>query len=99
MKTRTEIMVAALTLVLWMIIGTFMFHYLENWTYISSFYFSVTTLTTVGLGDLHPTSDISRLFTALYIIFGVSVVIASLGIIGSHRLAKTTSRLKQNAKD
>ena len=64
------------------IIGTVMYHRLENWTYISSFYFSVATLTTVGYGDLAPTNDISRLFTAVYILVGVTVAIAALTTIG-----------------
>ena len=36
-------------------------------------YFSFTTLTTVGFGDLHPSSDAERLFMAFGMLFGVSL--------------------------
>ncbi|MBR9701899.1 two pore domain potassium channel family protein [Candidatus Pacearchaeota archaeon] len=71
---------------------------LENWSFIKSFYFSVTTLTTVGYGDMYPTSDASRLFTALYIIVGVAVVLASLAIIGSKYLEIREERIKKRWK-
>ena len=67
-------------------IGTVVFHALEDWTYAESFYFSVVTVTTVGYGDIHPTNDASRMFTAFYVLFGVAVAIAVLGAIGGRYL-------------
>ncbi|NIP55880.1 MAG: hypothetical protein GWN14_06735 [candidate division Zixibacteria bacterium] len=82
-KLRIEIFVALTSLLGWIGIGTVLFHRLESWTWIQSFYFSVVTITTVGYGDLVPTSDASRLFTAIYILIGVSIGVAALGIIGT----------------
>lgn len=82
-KLRIEIIVAFTTLFGWIGIGTVLFHRLESWTWIQSFYFSVVTITTVGYGDLVPTNDGSRLFTAINILVGVSIGIAALGLIGS----------------
>jgi hypothetical protein len=36
-------------------------------------YFSFTSLTTVGFGDLHPKTDFERLFIAFGLMFGVSI--------------------------
>src|SRR3712207_6170851 len=36
--------------------GTIFYSTVEGWTIVDAFYFSVTTLTTVGLGDLAPTT-------------------------------------------
>ena len=36
-------------------------------------YFSVTSLSTVGLGDLHPRSNVERFLMAFFLLFGVSV--------------------------
>lgn len=36
-------------------------------------YYSVTSLSTVGLGDLHPRSNIERVFISFFLLFGVSV--------------------------
>jgi voltage-gated potassium channel len=82
-KPRIEIFVAFTSLLGWIGIGTVMFHRLESWTWIQSFYFSVVTISTVGYGDFVPTNDASRLFTALFILVGVSIGIAALGLIGS----------------
>jgi voltage-gated potassium channel len=82
-KLRVEIIVALTILLGWIGIGTVLFHRLESWTWIQSFYFSVVTISTVGYGDLVPTNDGSRLFTAIYILVGVSIGIAALGLIGS----------------
>ena len=79
-------------------IGTISYRILEDWTWIQSFYFSVTTLTTVGFGDLHPTSDGSRLFTALYILVGVTIVIGSIGVIGSNYILKREERILSKKK-
>jgi hypothetical protein len=91
----------AITSILTLIgIGTFSYRFLEDWTWIQSFYFSVTTLTTVGFGDLHPTSDGSRLFTAFYILVGVTIVLGSIGVIGSNYIRRREERiiLKKKSK-
>jgi len=83
LKISTEIFIACSTLLGWMAIGTIVFHRLESWTWIQSFYFSVVTITTVGYGDFTPTNDASRLFTAIYILVGVSIGLVTLSLIGS----------------
>jgi hypothetical protein len=39
-------------------------------------YFSVTTLATVGLGDLAPATDAGELFTVMYILTGVGILVS-----------------------
>lgn len=82
-KLRAHIAVGATTITGLLLLGTLIFHYLENWTLLESFYFTVSTLTTVGYGDLVPTHDLSRFFAALYILMGVGLALAALGLIGA----------------
>lgn len=42
--------------------------------FIDALYFSSSTLTSTGFGDLHPTSEPLRLFTVFYMLAGVGVV-------------------------
>lgn len=66
-------------------IGTFFFHHYEGWSYVDAFYFSTVTLTTVGYGDLAPTTDASKIFTALYAFFGIGIMLYLLGtVIGQY---------------
>jgi ABC-type phosphate transport system permease subunit len=100
MKQNTKLTVAVSSILFWILLGTILFRAMESWTWIQAFYFSVISLTTVGYGDLHPTTDLSRLVTALYLLIGVSIVVASLGIIGAgylqHREEKAISRQQRN---
>ena len=47
------------------------YHNVEGWTYLECMYFLTVTITTIGYGDITPTSDKSRVFTIFVIIFGV----------------------------
>lgn len=101
-QSREKIEIAGMSIVLWLGLGTLIFHYLEKWTWIQSFYFSVISVTTVGFGDLTPTSDLSRLVVSFYILFGVSIVLAALSVIGGHYLAtreETYKTLINNKKE
>ena len=46
--------------------GAIYYYYAEGWEAIESMYFMTVTITTVGYGDFHPTTDGSRLFTMFY---------------------------------
>jgi voltage-gated potassium channel len=72
--------------------GTIFYSLQEGWSMVDAFYFSVTTLTTVGLGDLAPTTTVGKLFTVFYIFAGLSLV---LGFIDT--LAKETFRRRTRA--
>jgi hypothetical protein len=59
---------------------------LEHWSLVDSLYFSVVTLATVGFGDLHPTTDASKLFTVGYIIAGIGIIAAFASELAKHRI-------------
>ncbi|MGI9613824.1 MAG: potassium channel family protein [Acidimicrobiales bacterium] len=80
-------------------IGTVVYHYLEDWSWVDSLYFSVITLTTVGYGDLAPSSSASKLFTVLYIAAGISLLGAALNEVlkrrGRRMAAKKRGRMAE----
>jgi hypothetical protein len=55
-------------------VGTVVYTIVEGWSPLDSLYFSVVTLATVGFGDLHPTTDVAKLFTIGYIFTGVGIL-------------------------
>ncbi len=66
-------------------VGTVVYHVLEGWSFIDSFYFSVVTLATVGYGDLHPTTDAAKLFTVAYILVGIGILAGFASELTKHR--------------
>jgi hypothetical protein len=66
-------------------IGTIAYVLIEHWTPLDALYFCVVTLATVGFGDLHPTTDLGRLFTIAYIIVGVGILAAFISQLATHR--------------
>ncbi len=60
-----------------LLIGANLFYtQIEHWSIIDALYFSVMTMSTVGYGDLVPSSDISKLFTVIYTFLSISAFIA-----------------------
>jgi len=68
--------------------GTVVYHFIEDWSWVDSFYFSSVALTTVGFGDLTPSTDASKLFTVFYIFSGISLIGAFLNALLKVRAAK-----------
>ena len=64
--------------------GTLFYWRFEDWSIADSFYFSVITLTTVGYGDLAPSTTGTRLFTAFYVLAGLGIIVAFVAALASH---------------
>jgi voltage-gated potassium channel len=56
--------------------GTIFYWLVEGWRLVDSLYFSAATLTTVGYGDFSPQTDAGKLFTVVYVLVGVGVMLA-----------------------
>jgi voltage-gated potassium channel Kch len=56
--------------------GTGFYSLVEGLRFVDALYFSVMTLTTVGYGDFAPRTDVGKLFTAVYALVGVGILLA-----------------------
>ena len=68
--------------------GTTFFTLVEGWSVLDSFYFSVTTLTTVGFGDPAPATALGKIFTILYIFVGLGVIGGFINVLAKHTFAR-----------
>ena len=53
--------------------GTIFYSNVEGWSWVDALYFCVMTLATIGYGDLSPTTEVSKLFTVVYVFVGLGV--------------------------
>ncbi|WP_239059671.1 potassium channel family protein [Ruegeria sp. PrR005] len=74
--------------------GSVFYRQVEGWSWIDSLYFSVTTMSTVGFGDLSPTTSAAKLFTVFYIFAGVGIFVALFA-----QLARALIRYDPGKKD
>ena len=95
MKFNPQLTAAVSSIVLVLSSGTIIFHRLENWTWTESLYFTVVTTTTVGYGDLHPTSDASRFIAIFFILFGVGVLITAISYLGAYFINRGGKRIRR----
>jgi hypothetical protein len=75
-----------------LLVGTLVFHQVEGWSYLDSFYFSAITLVTVGYGDFTPQTTAGKLLAIVYIFSGFGLLVALLtrfaeALINSERMA------------
>jgi hypothetical protein len=75
-----------------LVVGTVVYRLLEDWSWVDSLYFSVVAVTTVGFGDLAPSTDVSKLFTVVYIFSGITIVTTFLRM----RMSRRGYKLAQN---
>lgn len=78
MILTSKLKIALLILFTVFIVGTIGFHFIEKWSFIDSFYVTITTLSTVGYGDFTPRTAGGKFFTVFIIIFGVGTMFYSL---------------------
>ena len=80
--------------------GTGIYSLVEGLRVVDAFYFSVVTLTTVGYGDFAPQTDAGKLFTAVYALVGIGILLAFVTTLAGkmsqtsplHPFAKATRR-------
>jgi len=68
--------------------GAVFYHYVEKFSWLNSFYFTVVTLATVGYGDFVPKTAIGKIFTMFYIFVGITIFV----VLAKTVLAKGASR-------
>ena len=83
-KLSTEINVAMVFVVLMVwFLGAVVFSSLEGWSYFESVYFCYTTLTTIGYGDVVPSTSGGKFFLRWYIYIGLGTFAFVLSLVSS----------------
>ena len=80
-------------------IGAVIFHWLEGWDWLDSFYFVVITITTIGYGDFTPQTSLGKVLTIFYGINGIILLLTVYDLVREVRgqEAKRIVRRKQES--
>lgn len=62
-------------------IGVAGYMIIERWSFLDALYMTMTTLTTVGFGEVHPLDSAGRVFTIVLLVLGVGLVAVLLGVL------------------
>jgi Ion channel. len=89
---KEEARAVSLILVITLFTGTTFYHVTEKWSLLNSFYFSFTTLTTIGYGDFVPQTVIGKLFTVFYTIVGIGMMAIFIVTVAKTYLEKNLEK-------
>src|ERR1700719_4500715 len=76
---RQRLFFIALAMALTLAGGTAGFVLIEHYPVFDAFYMTLTTVTTVGYGEIHTLSRAGRVFNSFLIMFGVSIMLLAIG--------------------
>ena len=79
MKPWFNLKIVFAALVALVVIGMAGFHYFEGWSWFDGFYMVLTTISTIGYGEVHPLSQAGRIFNSFIIVAGVGLVLMFFG--------------------
>jgi voltage-gated potassium channel len=71
---------AAILLAVVIAIGVAGYALIDGWNLLDSFYMVITTIATVGYGEVHPQGTPGRIFTSGLIVFGVATMLYTFGV-------------------
>src|SRR5215475_1337585 len=78
-RLRRRLLYISLAILGTLTIGTVGFTVIDHYPPFDAFYMSLTTLTTVGYGEIHPLSRAARIFNSFLIFFGVTTIFIAIG--------------------
>jgi voltage-gated potassium channel len=78
-QLRRRLAIIALAMLATLGVGTLGFVLIDHYPVFDAFYMTLTTVTTVGYGEIHPLSRVGRVFNSFLILFGVIIMLLAIG--------------------
>ena len=78
---RTRLAIIAIGVLFTLAGGTIGFVLIEDYPVFDAFYMTLTTVTTVGYGEIRTLSTAGRVFNSFLLLFGVTVILLAIGAI------------------
>ncbi len=94
--SRREILLATITLMFVIAVGTLGYRLIEGWPWMDGLFMTFITLTTIGFAEVRPLSDIGRVFTIMIALTGIGIV--TFVAARSAQLLLASDRLRERQK-
>lgn len=88
MSTPFRIVTLLVTLAVIVIGGTVFFRWVEGWSWLDAYFFTVVTLSTVGYGNLVPATALGKIGTTVFILVGLGVFAVAIQQFGMFAMRK-----------
>ena len=108
-RLARRFLVLASAILVTVAIGTAGFVFIAGYAPFDAFYMTLTTMTTVGYGEIHPLGHAGRVFNSFLIVFGVTTIFIAIGamtqtiieqefgeVIGKRRKKRMIDKLKDH---
>jgi voltage-gated potassium channel len=100
MKNQNARLISAMLILSGLILlGIWFFRIQEGWSVVDSFYFTVSTITTIGYGDLVPTKDSTKILTSFYALISIPLVISAFGFIAKNYIETRLHSIETRMSD
>lgn len=86
------------TLPLIILTGTIFFRFVENWSWLDAYFFTVVTLSTVGYGNLVPVTALGKIGTTIFIFTGLGVFALTIQQFTSFTIRKREEHAAKRAR-
>ena len=84
---------ALIVFILLLLTGAQLYNLAEGWSYFDSFYFTVVTATTIGYGDLVPTTHTGKIITMIFPFLAIGLAFYLFSITGKYVLKKAVDEM------
>ncbi len=96
MKLINKLVAPIIIFIILIILGANVYHKVEGWSMLDSYYFTIITVTTIGYGDLTPSTVVGKIFTMFYPFLGIATAFYFVSIIGKYMF---TENLKERLRE
>lgn len=75
-KHDEEFHILLFLLLTFLVSGTYFYTYVEGWSVVDALYFCFMVMSTIGNGELVPTTPLSKIFTVVYSLLTIGLFVA-----------------------
>jgi voltage-gated potassium channel len=81
-----------------LIVGAVFYPIVEGWSVLDAVFFSTMSLATVGYGDLVPTTSLGKIFTIVYVLGGIGILVSFFTTLTALTLQLQNERRRERKK-